>query len=403
MKYQNIKNQISKLKKSPLFYLFLSSKELFHTNFWAWLFEIHKLEAIKIFADSSHTNIETPIREYKKNYKPNSGKKIKGQQKDKSKDISSVIDLFIKTKELEIVVENKVKDFPTIEQLERIIRSFTGEPVGSFVLVCLFNTDHLKLNESEFEGKKWNVLSYGELANKIIPANFSKSPFDNEINENESLGKLNPKSNYYELLIQDYKNFIQNLHELASDDSLKVTNQYDFAIEFNKGKGELFEFLNSINFWEVYQKMRASHLKYEYEKRFKTEFLYKVEYGINHQKATINFPIIFDSTSINGKTLEIGIQLENNQYRRYISCGDAEKMFIRLSKEGVFIDRSIKHKKEKVDFLNYGKNWKYQYALIQNNKHEIDFQKLFGKINEELSVLHDKHDKIVDWFNQEYP
>lgn len=30
---------IEDLKKNPIFAMSLSSKELFHSNFWAWLFE----------------------------------------------------------------------------------------------------------------------------------------------------------------------------------------------------------------------------------------------------------------------------------------------------------------------------------------------------------------------------
>ena len=40
-------NNLNSLKKSPLFNLFLSSKELFHTNFLKWYFEISNPEVIR--------------------------------------------------------------------------------------------------------------------------------------------------------------------------------------------------------------------------------------------------------------------------------------------------------------------------------------------------------------------
>ena len=36
------------LKKNPILHMSLGSKELFHSNFWAWLFEIDK-EFVKVF------------------------------------------------------------------------------------------------------------------------------------------------------------------------------------------------------------------------------------------------------------------------------------------------------------------------------------------------------------------
>lgn len=383
MKYQNIKNQIFQLKKSPLFYLFLSSKELFHTNFWAWLFEIDKTEAIKLFSDSTHTNIETPLREHKKNYNPTSEKKIKGQQKDKEKEISSVIDLFIKTKELEIAVENKVKDFPTIDQLERIVDSFGPSTKASFLLVSLFNTGNIKLPSP------WNVMNYQQLSNKINPNNLVKGITDVD------------KIQYYESLIFDYKQFISKLHELAYDSQLGVTNKYDFANDYNKdaeGESGLFSLLDDIKFWEVYQKMRASHLKYEFEKFNKLSFIGPVVYGIHHQRATINFPYVLLNEK-NEKRLEMGIQLENDEFRKYIHCKNAGKLIDKLMDNNVFFDKKfISPKKKK--YLNYGEKWKYQYEKIDKDAKETDFQILFTKINKELEDIFRNKNNIINWFNE---
>ena len=52
----NIQNTIEKLKSSPLFYLFLSSRELFHTNFWFWLSTINETETIKLFSSITINN-----------------------------------------------------------------------------------------------------------------------------------------------------------------------------------------------------------------------------------------------------------------------------------------------------------------------------------------------------------
>lgn len=49
-------NKIDSIKNNPLFVMSLHSKELFHSNFWAWLFERNH-EYVKIFFQSLVTTI----------------------------------------------------------------------------------------------------------------------------------------------------------------------------------------------------------------------------------------------------------------------------------------------------------------------------------------------------------
>lgn len=53
-----IEQNILNLSKSPLFYLFSSSKELFHTNFWYWLYQLDSSKVLKLFGENSTTDIE---------------------------------------------------------------------------------------------------------------------------------------------------------------------------------------------------------------------------------------------------------------------------------------------------------------------------------------------------------
>lgn len=45
---RNVDEVIKKLQKSPLFYLFSASREVFHSNFWEWLYNVNRLETIKL-------------------------------------------------------------------------------------------------------------------------------------------------------------------------------------------------------------------------------------------------------------------------------------------------------------------------------------------------------------------
>lgn len=90
----NIDTTIEKIKASPLFYLSLSSRELFHSNFWVWLSTLNKIETAKLFSDKTITNDITFKRGHNQ---------INGEFK-------ASVDLYVADK---IAIENKVKDFPT--------------------------------------------------------------------------------------------------------------------------------------------------------------------------------------------------------------------------------------------------------------------------------------------------
>jgi hypothetical protein len=327
-----IEAAINLLKKDPLFYLFLSSKELFHSNFWFWLSEKNKSEAYKLF---SSTLIPNPFYEREK--------------KSKEKELDNIIvDLLISDKDKPaVVIENKVKDFPKIQQLE-LIQKYYKDPNIEFVLVSLFSANHLDLGV-------WKIKSYADIAHSINAYDFTSDAFE-------------------EALIDRYKSFIIKLSELAN--LLPRTREYDFAIKFDE---DLFKALNEIKFWEVYQKMRASELVFDFTKKYPGVDVY---YGINHQKATIGFCLEFSG-------YYIGIQLENNQFRRYIHGARAEEIGLEMQNRNLFFKSNWN---KKADFLKYGKDWRYQYDLMAK---PFSFDDLFSEIDKELEILRNNRSTII--------
>src|SRR5690606_14227209 len=100
---------IEYLEKSPLFNLSLSSKELFHSNFIAWIVDLYKNEFSVILSQRLGLKI-TEI------------KKIERETKN--------IDLSIHYKNENedrlIVIENKVKSLPDKKQLEKYQEKFNS-------------------------------------------------------------------------------------------------------------------------------------------------------------------------------------------------------------------------------------------------------------------------------------
>jgi hypothetical protein len=346
---------IGDLKKSPLFYMFISSRELFHTNFWYWLKELNAVEMLKLFSDQELIINKDTIfsREHRQ------GKKEK----------KAIIDLAIHhQKKPVIVIENKIKDFPAQSQLSRIQESFNDDTI-KFILVTLFWQNDLK-----FDG--WKTITYQNLSERIIPENFVS-------NETDPLKKV-----YFLNLIQDYKSFTAKLAEIAQD--LSVNQEYDFA---KSHKGELFQILNEAKLWEGYQKLRASHLIQCFSSNgYYNDLFAKIPinlgYSVNNKKATLDFFTIHEVKSVK---YTIGVQIEDNQFRSYVNGNNGNQFADNLLEKNLFFDAAYVSKKKREPFLQYGKHFKYQYTEIEQQS----FEDLFQKINAKLSEILQFKEEII--------
>lgn len=284
---------------------------------------MNKIETARLFSDKKISIDNTFKREHNQ----------------RNGEFKSRIDLYV---ENNIVIENKIKDFPTSSQLERIKQSF-GKTDIEFVLTTLFWT-----NDLSFEG--WTVKTYRNISNSIEPAKFTNDT-------------------YYQSLISDYKQFLFSLSELA--EILEINKVYDFAISLNK---DLYKNLDEIKLWEGYQKLRASHLLLYFSKS--NSLNAKTAYSINNQKATIDF---FNELQDNYK---IGVQIEDNQYRKFVIGRKAGKFAENLIENNLFLNSIFLGRGNK-PFLNYGESFKYQYEKID----KITFDKLFEKINNYIQLV----------------
>lgn len=323
MTFTQLEQTIEKLKGSPLYYLFLSSRELFHTNFWYWLSTVNKVETLKLFLEGNSTDENLTF---------------KREHNQEFREYKAKVDLIIKRSNKSfVVIENKVKDFPTTEQLQRIRNSFNDDDIH-YVLATLFFSQ-----EIGFSG--WEVKTYEDISHSIIPANFTSNA-------------------YYKSLIQDYKEFIYNLSVLAK--LLPLTLDYDFAITFNP---ELFNKLNEVKLWEGYQKLRASHLLFNFNSQYDIE----TRYSVNHQRATIDFLIRLRDGYL------ISLSLEDNQLRKTVGGKQPEKFAQNLLANGIFFSAEFMGRGKK-PFLKYDNKGDTQYRYQYEKIPPQSFQELFDKI-----------------------
>lgn len=209
MEEENLEGILKTLKKSPMFNLSLSDKELFHSNMLAWIFERYPVFFRSLFDIKEEIELISVERE------------------------QNNFDLFITykvndKKEKYILIENKVKSIPTQKQLaeykdknespksveekmskndkkvaqenERKAAEYRQENT-KYVLLSLVKPFWIENKEESWNG--WSYLSYQRVAEKLQECvdiqNFEIS------DQNES--------SYHKSLIEDYVKYLEFLEK----------------------------------------------------------------------------------------------------------------------------------------------------------------------------------------------
>jgi hypothetical protein len=357
----------------PMFYLSLASKELFHSNLIYWLSTIEsgKLLLQKIFRTNKLNRLEREI----------SGAKIVIGQKHKQKgtareakkkipkaDLVGFEDTDLKN--IVVVIENKVKDIPNEQQMNNLKMSFhtkfPSNNIEYFILTFIAPS-------FEFE----NVILYKGFVEEIKSNIYLFEGFTKAILEN------------YILMVNAMQSVI---------DSYNLTGDYDFAKSLND---TIYRELRRVNLWENYQRVAGQDFCDSMTKKLihinGFEDI-KSSSSVNHQKATINF--YFD-----WKDFDIGIQIEDNQYRKFVYGKGNEIAMNRLKAKGLWFtsEFNVARKKkiksstgelddEEFPFGSYDMKDKgkffYQYNTDFlknfNLKHEIIFEKIKCSLGELL-------------------
>ena len=142
---------INKLRKSPVFSMSLGSKELFHSNFWAYLMEQEECKSLIGFFFKD-------INDY-------SDAKIEREDKNR--------DLVIYSKGREYVIENKIKSYPDRSQLERYSEE-TNLERGVIT----------GINEPPFElPVNWRFISYNEISSFLRSIDFKDNYLKSVVND----------------------------------------------------------------------------------------------------------------------------------------------------------------------------------------------------------------------------
>ena len=300
-----LKDTLVEISNNVMFRLSLCSRELFHSNFWAWLIEKQPIQVLPIFVkdldlskiDLSNFDVkreETVSKVMQKNIY--TGKEI---NKKCNADIS------FKLGDTLYIIENKFKSLPDSAQLNNYIEGksstkiilasfikpyFELKPNMSFVSyeTILFGLQNVDLTVFK-EDEKSIIKNYIECLRLLVELkkelSFTKNStltYGEFIKQMESVKEIAEKNNFYYFI---EKIFYSNLlGDILSD--LNNKDVYGGVYFVNKAKYPYMDVMLSLH-----------HRDYDNISKFRNDI----------------------SNNTNYKIFTLGVQITNNEYRKYFN------------------------------------------------------------------------------------
>lgn len=330
---------VEDLKKSPMFQLSLASRELFHSNFLAWLAENYPEVGSAIFSQYLPQPVTSPnsiiaIRESKN------------------------IDILLKFADgQQLVIENKVKSVPYIQQLQDYTLSIPNKdrPRTGFLLITLgpppFSTDNFTFSLED--GTLWRFADYRSLADSL----------------NCSLPLIS--NTYHQDITRDYIQFICRLSDLHGAFST------DKATHFYPDK-EANKLLKSIRLHDMADKLRFSEMAYRVEQRLKNCGFADVTRsnfpngpveqisvcsGMTRSEGLFDLKFVLDQ--VNGDPVILGVQVQGHRFKLVVEMKSNKTISERFARALLSATTSSTH-------------W-FNFALVPGTGSE------FPKIRDELN------------------
>ena len=354
---------IEKLKNSLIYKMSLGSKELYHSNVWAWL-----IENDSNFIDAFVEKI------------PSDFKLLKVVREEKNRDLTLHF-LNKENNEKCIVIENKLKSIPYIEQLEKYTNDLRGNfyegILTGIILPNIFNGDKsINLGDN----KIWCFSSYSEISRKILDI----------LNKSINTTIINNK-----LLIEEYCNNIIVMEQIVSN--AIISNNLYVRWDNDLDDLGLLDLVKKVNgsLFINYVKLRLDEDKINHKSL-------QLGQSFHNKKITIDIRL-----ERHGDWFYCGTQIEGNQFRRIIdkkttSLDDLFNMFVGYG----FFDGNYNPKIKEINLPNfsfsnaktsmskkydkYGDSVVYQYVNIE----DFDFEALYQLIKNDLKLSIGIFDKV---------
>ena len=235
---QPIDGTISKLKRLPIFHMSLSSKELFHSNFIAWLVKEYPEEMSNVF-----TNLLKFTHFLDEDEKISIVLNGEGEVKREERNVDLTI--YLKNNK-KIIIENKVKSLPDWGQLEKNSTDKNSSTDGNSYHLLLSLIDPGK-KIHKVRSVEWGIITYKNLRDEL----------------NKELKSVKDRSCY----VKDYVEFISLLSDLSESLNISPEDKVDFFSDSGDyGK------MQKIRMHDLYHKAKYHKLKLLLDKSLKENF-----------------------------------------------------------------------------------------------------------------------------------
>jgi GGDEF domain-containing protein len=333
---KELEDLIDRLKHSPIFNMSLASKELFHSNFIAWMIERYPEHFLKLF------EAKLPPEFKDKGYES-----VDRERKN--------IDLTINLKDdYRILIENKVKSMPYEEQLNKY-QNKEGNEKTTLFLLSLYESDYFKEN--------WNYITYSDIIKTI------ERILKSELKDNDKV------------YLSGYASFVQILIEL-----MQYITENNERFNFSS-KSKDYERIAEIRMHDVFHKVKYELLLREVlseldesivnsKDQFKATTYYSRSTGAcnfylyidkDGEKVNSNFEIQLQDNALKFMVFKKGI-VNNNAVIQNSPFIEFYKLFKEIAKENTTYPKNDSYENPK--FNKYGDYIIYKYFRIDEMKME---------------------------------
>lgn len=380
---------IEQLKNSPLFNLSLGSKELFHSNFLAWLGENNITRSIfieilkKLLNNSDKSNW---IFGFENN--PN---QYVIQREFKHFDLC-----VLKNNNPVFILENKVKSIPTFEQLDKYSQKIDQNNSNCcFVLLTLIDDF---VDKEIIENNGWIIVTYKDFAQCLNNISFHQN-------------------SYIHYLIDDYRLFVNALNDISDNWVISDCYLLNNNISQKLGYLRIVDLAEKLQVCRLFMVLIKEIEDNNIASRNNCRPLFwklnngnmKIAVGYSNKSALLDIVLFLDKNndikSIKNNINTLHIQLQGEQYRHAYEFEINKTQFDRLSKiksRTLQYNTVVKQIAEQNQDLNKYKSWitnsdKANNKIFESSKimpsHEY-YNSFKGNGNGECSLFIYQYHKI---------
>ena len=240
---KNEQKVLENLRENAMFKMSLGSKELFHSNFLKFLWNLDKTKFIAVINQMADTEIFSGINDgteyFLSREKENFDLCIYHEEESSKSG---------KTKaKYDLIIENKVKSIPDKKQLDNYKKKSDGQ--AKYILLSLVEN----FEDKEAIEKDWEIVHYGDLSNAI----------------KEKYGESN-------IYIKDYCAFIELMHSLQKEIVPNNFTQQSLWADYDEYKSyrlhDLYIKLRGLKFMDLLkEELSKKKITFEVVKKAGTE------------------------------------------------------------------------------------------------------------------------------------